>query len=276
MQVTQTAGSVSIALGSSIDLPGAGGNIGDSGGNPILGLLSSGLGNYVVIANDTTPTTPPAGPVIAVTGLGTGAIPLRLSDRANGGIELNANGGMAMKVTSSTATPSTFASVNATPSGTFAGDSGVQVSPANATATGDISLVLRGQNNGSVYLGSNVDLAASALFLELPADPTTGVAVNRLAYLNSSGNAIYPIAAQRPVLGIALATTTSSPAMIAYSGKVLCIFENAITPGDYVVQGTTHFAQCRDGGSTYSGVSGVQILGTVLDSSGNILLRMSN
>jgi hypothetical protein len=60
------------------------------------------------------------------------------------------------------------------------------------------------------------------------------------------------------MIGVALNSAMTSPAMVAYSGKVLCSFENAITPGDYVIQGTGSFSKCRDAGSTYSAIPSVQ------------------
>ncbi len=270
ISLSQTATSLVFSLGSALNLSGSMPSLNDSSGNEILALSSTGAGNYVMISNE----IPPAGPQVAAAGPGTGPIPLQLSDSAGGGVELVSNGGLAMKVLSTAAPPTTFASVNAAPTGTFAGDSGVQLSASNASGTGDISLVVKGQNNGSVYIGSNIDAAASSLAIEIPADPTTGVSRGSIAFVNSSANAIRPSAAARPIAGIALNNATSGNAIIAYAGKAQCLFDNTPVPGDYVVQATGYYNRCHDSGTSLP--TTVQVLGTVLDTSGNVLLRIGN
>ena len=275
INISQPAGSLAFSLGSSLNLGSSTPVLNDSSGNTILSLASVGAGgNYVKITNDLGGTTP-TGPLVSSAGPGSGAIPLQLGDSAGGGVEIESNGGTALKVGSTTASPANFVSVNATPAGTFAGDSGVLVAAANATAVGDLSLVLKGQNNGSIYVGSNVDAAGSAFAIEAAADATTGVTKSFLVVVNSSANAIRPSSGTaRPIVGVALNTTTSGNAIIAYSGKVQCAFDNTPVPGDYFVLSPSGNARCHDNGTTVS--TTVQVLGTVLDSSGDVLLRIGN
>ena len=112
--VSQPAGSLAFSLGSSLNLGGFMPTLNDSAGGTIVALNSTGLGgNYLRISNDSGGSNP-AGPLISAAGPGT-AIPLQLSDVAGAGVDIESNGGLAMKVTSATPSPANYFSVTQDP-----------------------------------------------------------------------------------------------------------------------------------------------------------------
>jgi hypothetical protein len=270
--VTPASGSYVVSLSGSLNLPGTTPTLNDSGGNIILALSSSGAGNYVKITNDASGTNPAAGPVIAAApgaGMASFLVPLQLNDANGGGVELNSNGALALRAVNLGATAN-FVAVNASPPGTFSGAPGVRVGATAAGGTGNVALVLQGQNSGTVYVNSNLD-TANAITIDLPVD-STGVTANTLTVLTSAGNAkTSGMGGTSPYAGVALTTTTSGTAPIAYSGKVVCIFDGTPTPGHFATPSTTVAGDCHDNGISF--VSTVQTIGTVLDSSGTILMR---
>ena len=128
--------------------------------------------------------------------------------------------------------------------------------------------MVKGQNNGVVYIASNVDVANNALAVEVPDDGTVGVTKGLLAGITSSGNAIMSSA---KVVDLALNTATSGSAVLAYAGKATCTFDTTPTRGHYVIASSSA-GKCSDGGLTTTS----QIIGTVLDTSGTVLLRIGN
>lgn len=111
--------------------------------------------------------------------------------------------------------------------------------------------------------------------LLIPNDPTTGTKPNRLAVLNSSGQAI--AAATTDTTGILGIVTQGSgktgSANIAQSGFAACDFDGPTTARDYVVASTTTAATCHDAGSSQP--AGVSIVGRVATTGGTAVLVFS-
>ena len=256
-----------------LNLPGGTPTLNDGSGNPILELTSTGAGNYVKISNDTSGTNPAVGPVIGIVpaaGASAFAIPLQLSDQNTGGILLNSNGGLALKVVNTNA-PANYVAVNGSPSGTYGGQPGARIGAANPAMTGNVALVLQAQNSGTVYVNSPLDTTAEPVVIDLPVD-TTGVTANYLVTLTSAGNAkVSSGLAAGSVFGVSLASATTGTVEVAYNGRVLCTFDGPFTPGHFVIPSTSTAGQCHDNGASYSVT--VQTIGLVLDTSGNILIR---
>src|SRR5205823_1277072 len=115
-----------------------------------------------------------------------------------------------------------------------------------------------------------VDLAASAVAMEVTNDTTTGTTVNKLAKLTGAPSKAIVTAitdtagAQGIVVGGA---GTSGNAQIARIGTASCIFDGATTAGDYVQISSTTAGDCHDAGATFP-TSGGQVLGRVLSTNG--------
>jgi hypothetical protein len=111
------------------------------------------------------------------------------------------------------------------------------------------------------------DLTTKSIVIERPNDGVTGTTVNRLAKVDSAGNAVIvttSAADQTAVIGCVIGGAgTTGNAQIAVAGQVSCLFDNtATTSGDYVVVSSATAATLNDAGSTYP-ASGM-VLGRVL------------
>jgi hypothetical protein len=99
--------------------------------------------------------------------------------------------------------------------------------------------------------------------LLIPNDPTTGTKPNRLAVMNSTGQAV----------AAATTDTTGILGIVAQSGFASCDFDGPTTAKDYVVASTTAAALCHDAGSSQP--SGVSIVGRVSVTGGTSVLVFS-
>lgn len=87
-------------------------------------------------------------------------------------------------------------------------------------------------------------------------DAGTGTTVNKLAYINASGNAqIAPAGYSDPVIGIVVSGAgTTGSATIQYAGSATCVFDGTVHQyGGYVVPSTSVAGDCHDAGITYPG-----------------------
>jgi hypothetical protein len=276
INLTEIAGSLSIALSSQLNLGSGSNTINDSSGNPVISLISSGAGNYVQILNDTSAGSPPDGPEIISTGPGT-VIPLRISDVGGGGVNLLSNGATALRIASVTL-PVNYAIVDPAPGGRYGNVDGVQFSSADPGATADIALVLKAQNNGTVWIGSTLDTSGSAVAFELSVGAGASVPQFGTVSLARDGTALKASPGAHGVIGIAQNTVTpAAPGtlVVAYAGKTRCSFDGVpLTVGDYVVPSPTEAGRCSDGGAT---LPPGQVLGTLLNAATySVLIRLGN
>lgn len=88
-------------------------------------------------------------------------------------------------------------------------------------------------------------------------------------WMLTSGSLAVPLTAGGSWTGIAQsAVTTGNPVTLANSGTLNCLFENATTSGDLVIQGTSNFNECRDSGQTAaSGISQTTLIYGVVGAS---------
>src|SRR5262249_21709313 len=125
-------------------------------------------------------------------------------------------------------------------------------------------------SQGQTFSGG-VDLATSAIAIEVANATTTGTTANKLAKLTGAPSTALITAtsdtggAQGIVVGGA---GTSGNAQIARIGIASCVFDNATTAGDYVQISSTTAGDCHDAGSSFP-TSGGQILGRVLSTNGS-------
>lgn len=138
-------------------------------------------------------------------------------------------------------------------------------SPAfTGTATGFVgtSSVLNNPNvNGTVVNGP------PATYLVMANDLATGTTLNKLAKINPAGLAgfaILPLITDTGgMTGIVVAGAgITGNATIQQNGSASCVFDNAVTSGDYVQVSSTVAGDCHDSGVAYP--SSNQVLGRVL------------
>lgn len=108
--------------------------------------------------------------------------------------------------------------------------------------------------------------------LLIPNDPTTGTKPNRLAVMNSTGQAIAAATTDTTgILGIVVqGSGKTGNATIAQSGFAACDFDGPTTARGYVVASTTAAALCHDAGSSQP--AGVSIVGRVATTGGTSVL----
>lgn len=115
--------------------------------------------------------------------------------------------------------------------------------------------------NGTVVTGS------PATYLVMANDLVTGTTLNKLAKINPAGLAgfaILPLITDTGgMTGIVVAGAgNTGNATIQQNGSTSCIFDNAVTSGDYAQISPTVAGDCHDSGIAYP--SGGQVLGRVL------------
>jgi hypothetical protein len=106
----------------------------------------------------------------------------------------------------------------------------------------------------------------------LPNNSGTATLINRLASLSGlTGTVIAtPVAATGGIIGIVTAGAgITGNATIQESGEVNCVFDGAVTGGDYVQISPTVTGECHDAGSTYP-TSG-QVVGQLISSGSGTL-----
>jgi hypothetical protein len=118
-------------------------------------------------------------------------------------------------------------------------------------------------------VNGNIDIFGSnnALLTEIANAGTTGTTVNKLAKLNSSGNAV--IAATTDTDGmigiVAGQAGTSGNAQIAIDGQVGCVFDGTPSAvGDFVTISSSTAGDCHDTGTKTRSSVTTQIVGQVL------------
>src|SRR5206468_12455768 len=134
----------------------------------------------------------------------------------------------------------------------------------------DRSFSLAASCSQAQTFSGGIDLAASALALEVTNDTTTGTTVNKLAKLSGAPSKAIITATTDTAgaIGIVVGGAgTSGSAQIARIGTASCVFDGATTAGDYVTISSTTAGDCHDAGGTFP-TSGGQGLGRVLPTHG--------
>jgi hypothetical protein len=115
-------------------------------------------------------------------------------------------------------------------------------------------------------LGGNLGLGSNALLTTVANDVTTGTTANLLAKISAAAPSKVILAGTgdtSKILGICLVNCgTTGSAGIAIHGQAPCTADNAITAGDYIVEGTTTAGRCKSIGA--SPITGNQIIGVSL------------
>jgi len=119
--------------------------------------------------------------------------------------------------------------------------------------------------NGTVVTGP------PATYLVMANDIVTGTVLNRLAKINPAGLAgfaILPLITDTGgVVGVVVAGAGASlNATIQQSGSASCVFDNAVTAGDYVQISSSVAGDCHDAGVTFP-ITG-QVVGRLLATNG--------
>jgi hypothetical protein len=134
----------------------------------------------------------------------------------------------------------------------------------------DRSLSLAASCSQAQTFSGGIDLAASALAMEVTNDTTTGTTVNKLAKLTGAPSKAIITATTDTAgaVGVVVGGAgTSGSAQIARVGIASCVFDTATTAGGYVQISSTTAGNCHDAGATFP-TSGGQVLGRVLSTNG--------
>jgi hypothetical protein len=111
-----------------------------------------------------------------------------------------------------------------------------------------------------------LSLVAACLSAQTYSVGATAIPANTLVQLNATTGLAAPLGSGGIYAGIALASASSNGTVsLTTSGVQPCIFENATTPGDLVILGTSTYSDCRDSGATSLAAiaAGTRVLGTV-------------
>src|SRR5205823_6870216 len=157
------------------------------------------------------------------------------------------------------------------PSGASVGGTGRTITAGTCLSGGgelsaDRSFSLASSCSQAQTFSGGVDLAASAIAVEVTNDTTTGTTVNKLAKLTGAPSkaVITATTDTAGAFGIVVGGAgTSGNAQIARLGTASCVFDGATTAGDYVQISSTTAGDCHDAGATFP-TSGGQVLGQVL------------
>lgn len=97
-------------------------------------------------------------------------------------------------------------------------------------------------------------------------DGSTGTTINKLAKINSSGNAVVSATTDTDgAIGIVISNAgTIGSAQIASSGIVKCAFDGTATAGHYVQISGSVTGDCKDSGAATRPTSGGQVIGLVV------------
>src|SRR5204863_3711342 len=134
----------------------------------------------------------------------------------------------------------------------------------------DRSISLAASCSQAQTFSGGVDLASSALSVDVTNDTTTGTTANKLAKLTGAPSKAIITATTDTggVVGIVVGGAgTSGSAQIARIGTASCVFDGATTAGHYVQISSTTAGDCHDAGATFP-TSGGQVLGQVLSTNG--------
>jgi hypothetical protein len=123
-------------------------------------------------------------------------------------------------------------------------------------------------DNGTIVSTSeNIDATSKGFVTEV-ANGTVATVLNKLAKLDTSGNATAALTTDTDgIIGIVIGGAgTSGNAQIAVDGQASCVFDGATTAGHYVTISGTTAGDCTDAGATRSTTK--QTIGRVLSTNG--------